>query len=119
MESAIAEIEDRVRGVWEGDSSEVGRSAAEDFAAREWCDLRDLDGAALGAQRGRDLVDRGVELDCADQREGGGGLEVAVDCGEEVRDVDGDVDEDVQCFDRRDGHGDQAAVGVMDEEVAS
>lgn len=46
-------------------------------------------------------------------------MEVALEGCEEVRGVDADVDEDIQGFDLGYVDGDQAAVGIVDEEVTA
>jgi len=119
VEAAVADVEDGVWGFGGCGGEEVRGGTAEDFAAGERRDLRDKNRAALGAQGGGQAVDRGVELDCADESEVGGGLEVALDGSEEVGDVDANINEDIKGFDRRDRDGDQAAVGVVHEEVAA
>lgn len=63
-------------------------------------------------------MQRGVELDRADHCDCLAGGEVAGDSREEVRGVDGDVDEDVEGGDLGDGDGDEAGVRVVHEEVA-
>ena len=81
--------------------------------------MRDQDGEARALEGGYEAVQGGVELDGSDQGEGFAGGEVAGEGREEVRRVDADVDEDVQRFDLRHVDGDEAAVGVVHEEVAA
>lgn len=115
VEAAVAEVEEDVdTGV-----VELRGGAAEDLALGEGGDLRDEDFEAGAFEDGFEAVQGGVELDGADGGDGLAGLEVAFERGEEVRGVDADVDENVQRFDLGDVHGDQAAVGVVDEQVAA
>lgn len=64
-------------------------------------------------------MQRGVELDRPDHGYCFAGCEVAVQCRKEVLGVDGDIDEDVEGLDLCDIHGDEAGMGIVDEEVAA
>ena len=81
--------------------------------------MRDQDVVARAAELLRGAVECGVELDRTDHCDCAAGFEVLFDSGEEMWDVDLDVDEDVEGLDFGHVDGDQAAVGVVDQDVAA
>lgn len=129
VEAAVAEVEDDEvccrllivvgRRRRRRRKRKTGRRAAEDLALAEGCDLRDQDVEAGAFEEWFDGVERGVELDGADHGDCFSGLEVALQRREEVGSVDADVDEDVESLDLCDVDGYEAAVRVVDQDVAS
>ena len=117
MEAAVAKVEEEVDT--KVVARELGRGAAEDFALGERGDLRDEDFVAGAFEDGFQPVQGSVELDGADGGDSFGGGEVALQGGDEVRGVDADVDEDVEGFDLGHVDGDQATMGVVDQQVAA
>ena len=81
--------------------------------------MRDEDFVAGVSQLLRGAVQGGVELDRAYHCDCAARGEVSGDCGEEVFDVYLDVDEDVEGLDFCYVYGDQAAMRVVDEDVAA
>lgn len=82
-------------------------------------DLWNEDGEAPGFEKGLEVVEGAVELDCADECDGCAGREIAREGSEEVGVVDLDVDENIEGGDLRGRDGDEAAVGVVHEKVAA
>lgn len=115
MEAAIADVDEG------GDSSRVDarRSATENLPLRQRRDLWDCDTQPGGLQLRFHRVDCGVELDRADEREVGSGVKVPHDRRDEVRGVDSDRDEDVECFDLGDVNWDQTRVRIVYQQVAA
>ncbi len=60
-------------------------------------------------------MDRGVKLDGADHRYTLPGLEVPLQCSEEMGGVDISIDEDVEGLDLRDCYWNQTGMGVMND----
>lgn len=81
--------------------------------------MRDEDLVAGALEGWFDAVQGSVELDGSDHREGFAGGKVPLESGEQVHGVDADVDEDVESGDVSHGDGDEAAVGVVHEQVAA
>lgn len=116
VEAAVAEVEDHVDLVV---VVELRARAAEDLALAQGRDLRDEDLEAGLFEGAAHAVDGGVELDGADDGDGLARGEVALERGQEVGGVDADVDKDVEGLDLCHVDGDEAAVGVVDEQVAA
>lgn len=116
VEAAVAEVQDEVDGVV---VLKTRGGAPEDLALAERCDLGYDNAEARPLQSVLDTVDGGVELNGADHGDGLACGEVALEGGKEVSDVDADVDKDVESLDLCHVDGDETAVGVVDEEIAS
>ena len=116
VEAAVAEVEDQVDGVV---VTETWGCAAEDLALAQGRNLGNKDAETGLLEGAPDAVNGGVELDGADDGNGLSGGKVALQRREEVRGVDADVDKDVEGLDLGDIDGDEAAVGVVDEQVAA
>lgn len=116
VETPVAEVQNQVDAVL---VVEPRRGAAQDLTFAERRNLWDehvepgrLEGAAYA-------VDGGVELDGSDEGDGLAAGEVSFKRGEEVRRVNANVHEHVKRLDLGHIDGDQAAVGVVHEQVTA
>ena len=96
-----------------------GRCAAKDFTLGEGCDLRHNGSVAFALQQRDYAVDGCVELNGADEGDGLSSGEVLSYGVDEVASVDANGDEDVQSGHVGDGDGYQAAVRIVDKQVAT
>ena len=64
-------------------------------------------------------MQRGVELYGTDHGNLRPGLEVALNSGKQMRDIDADIDEDIESLDLSDADRDQTAVRIVDEQIAA
>lgn len=116
VEAAVAEVQDEVDAVL---VAQARRRAAENLALAERRNLRDEHAEARGLEAAAHAVDGGVELDRADEGHGLAAGKVALQRGHQVRRVDAYVDKDVQRLDLGHVDGDEAAVGVVHEQIAA
>ena len=116
VKATVAEVQDEIDGLFLG---EVRRGTAEDFAFAERRDLWDEDVVSRRAKLWCDAVQRGIKLNGPDHGDGAARLEVAIDARQEVFDVNGDIDKDVQRGDLGDVDRDETAVCVVDQHVAA
>ena len=115
METTITKVNNQI-GLIFGKSR---RSTPQDLAFAEWHDLWDQDLETGTLEDRFNGVKGSVELYRSDHCYGLAGLEIPLQCCQEMSRVDAYIDEDIEGFNLRDVHRYETAMRVVDKQVTA
>ena len=115
METAITKINYQIGLIF----GKTRRSTPQDLTFAEWHDLWNQDLETGTLENRFNVVKSSIELDRSDHCYGLAGLEIPLQCCQEMSRVDAYIDEDIEGFDLRDVHRYETAMSVMDKQVTA
>lgn len=114
MKASVSKIQNQVCGI----VGKTWRGATEYLAFTQWHDLWNEDLETLALEDRLDIMKGCVELNSAHHSYRFSRLEVPLKRCQQMRCIDADIHKDIQCPDLRNIDRDQAAVGIVHQQVA-